>query len=456
MGARRVSKQGVTVSQGNAIEVTNTAGTVLFSVDNTGNIGALPNLTAKGSLITASATSTPTTLAVGTNEQRLVADSATTSGLKYVADTTNYAIAAKGDLLVGTAADTVAALTVGSNGDTLVADSVASTGLRWSGGTTIANPVINGGFDIWQRGTSGFVPGNNSTTFAADRWNIQRGVTGSTVSRQTTSDTTNLPFIQYAMRVARDSGNTSTEAIRIGNSFESVTSIPFAGKTVTLSFYARAGANYSATSSLLNAELRTGTGTDQNTFSTYTGSATPISSDVTLTTTWQRFSLTGTVASTATEMAIKFVFTPVGTAGANDWYEITGVQIDVGSVALPFRRAGGTIQGEIALAQRYYEKSYNLATAPGDATSNGANSGTRASGGWQTPIRFAVTKRTTPTVTVYSTQTGTSGRIRNRDAGTDEVASAADIGQTGLPYVSGTGSTAGVLYTWQWEASAEL
>ena len=72
-------------------------------------------------------------LPAGTNETRLVADSTETLGLKYVADTTNYAIAAKADLLVGTAADTLAALTVGTNGQVLTADSTVSpTGLKWA------------------------------------------------------------------------------------------------------------------------------------------------------------------------------------------------------------------------------------------------------------------------------------------------------------------------------------
>lgn len=137
MGAKRVSKQGVTVSEGNAIEVTNTAGTALFSVNSTGNINALANLTAKGSILTASAANTPTTLAVGTNEHRLVANSATTSGLAYVADTTNYAINAKGDLLVGTAADTVTNLAVASTaGWVLTVDSATTSGLKWAAAGT--------------------------------------------------------------------------------------------------------------------------------------------------------------------------------------------------------------------------------------------------------------------------------------------------------------------------------
>ena len=86
---------------------------------------------AKGDLIAASGADTPARLAVGTNEHRLVAASAETTGLKYVADTTNYAIAAKGDLLVGTAADTLQALSVGTNGYTLVADSNESLGVKW-------------------------------------------------------------------------------------------------------------------------------------------------------------------------------------------------------------------------------------------------------------------------------------------------------------------------------------
>lgn len=74
-------------------------------------------------------------LAAGTNEHRLVADSAQANGLKYVADTTNYAIAAKGDLLVGTAADTVTAVSVGTNGFVLTADSAEASGVKWAAST---------------------------------------------------------------------------------------------------------------------------------------------------------------------------------------------------------------------------------------------------------------------------------------------------------------------------------
>ena len=273
---------------------------------------------------------------------------------------------AKGDLIAGTAADTAARLAVGSDGSILQADSTAATGLRYTTLNPLPNPFTNSAFDIWQRGTS-FTAGNY--IYTADRWTFQRqaGSTGGTISRQTTSDTTNLPNIQYCARVQRDSGNTSTSFLQLINSMETVNCIPFAGKTVTFSFYARAGANYSATSNLLTATLETGTGTDQNRASvSYTGSNTSITSNVTLTTTWQRFTLSGTIPTTATEFCAFFRFTPTGTAGANDYFEITGVSIDLGSstaATLPtFSRNSESIQGELAACQRYYFRTSSSST----------------------------------------------------------------------------------------------
>ena len=45
--------------------------------------------------------------------------------------------------------------------------------------------------------------------------------------------------------------------------------------------------------------------------------------------------------------------TPVGTAGANDWFEITGVQLEISPVATPFEfLPTGT---ELTLCQRYFQ-----------------------------------------------------------------------------------------------------
>jgi hypothetical protein len=260
------------------------------------------------------------------------------------------------------------------------------------------NAVINGGMDIWQRGTSLAVTSSSTSFYSADRFNTYRGATGSTVSRQATSDTTNLPTIQYCARVQRDSGDTSTTNIFFAQALESLNSYRFAGQTVTLSFYARKGANYSAASSALGVKLQSGTGTDNNIIVGFTGNTDVISQTATLTTTWQRFTYSGTVGASATQVGALFTFTPVGTAGANDYFEITGVQIEQGSTATTFSRAGGTIQGELAACQRYYwrltpvqnETEYGVAIATG-------------TGGAQVMVNNPVPMRVQATSVDYST-----------------------------------------------------
>ena len=287
----------------------------------------------------------------------------------------NSIVDAKGDLIAASANDTPARLAVGNNGETLVADSSTSTGLRYQTGYN-GNGIINGGWDIWQRGTS-IASSASGYVYSADRWRFVRGnfTTGGTVSRQNTSDTTNLPTIQFCGRVQRDSGNTSTQYLEIYNALENSDSARFIGQTVTLSFYARAGANFSAASSVITSKIISGTGTDQPA-PDFTGLANVVSTSATLTTTWQRFTRTGTVSASATQVGVAFGFTPVGTAGANDWFEITGVQVELGSVATTFKRSstsGGSIQGELAACQRYYWRATPVITNFGPAyATNGA------------------------------------------------------------------------------------
>ena len=210
------------------------------------------------------------------------------------------------------------------------------------------NAIINGGLDIWQRGTSFTASG----IYTADRW-FNGSNTAQTFTRQTTNDTTNLPTIQYCIRAQRDSGTTNTNIVGISQSIETSNSIRFAGQAVTLSFYARKGANLSGT---VTATIYSGTGTDQRRDfgAGFTGEATVVTSSPSLTTSWVRYSITGTVATTATELAALIYFVPTGTAGAADYIEITGVQLELGTTATTFSRAGGTIQGELAACQRYY------------------------------------------------------------------------------------------------------
>jgi len=306
----------------------------------------------------------------------------------------NSIVDAKGDLIAATANDTPARLAVGTNGQVLTADSTAATGLAWAtasvGSTNVAgkNAVLNSNFSVWQRGTSFSASGA-----AADRWFINPSGATATFTRQVTNDTTNLPFIQYCARFQRTAGNTSTATTFLNNSFETINSIPFVGKTVTLSFYARAGANYSAASGHLVGTLYSGTGTDQNYNSVaYTGSNSVASTNAVLTTTWQRFTVSGTVPTSATELAVVFLSTPVGTAGANDYYEITGVQLEIASSASSYSPNAATFQGELAACQRYY-----YLHASGGSALIGSGSYNTASNA-NAAVIFPVQMRTAPTL----------------------------------------------------------
>ena len=273
---------------------------------------------------------------------------------------------------------------------------LTSTTLSVAGGK---NRVVNGGMDWWQRGTSISVSASTAP-YTADRWQVNVGANqATTVSRQTTSDTTNLPTLQYALRYQRNSGQTGTGAMYLTQSFESVNSIPFAAQTVTLSFYARKGANYSPTSSIMTSYVYYGTGTDQNITGTYTGAVGLGGQNNTLTTTWQRFTMTVSIDKSATEIALLLAHTPTGTASTNDYYEITGVQLELGSVATTFSRAGGSIAGELAACQRYYQRL--------DAANNAAQMAIGpawafSTGGADMVYKLTTEMRVAPTVLDYS------------------------------------------------------
>lgn len=213
-------------------------------------------------------------------------------------------------------------------------------------GLGFKNRLINGSMDIWQRGTS--FTGVGSIVYYADRWcGIQFAGSTSTITRATGIG---LAGFQYALRAQRPAASSNLNSINVSQSVESQNCLDIAGNQVTLSFWARAGSNFSAASSILLSQITTGTGTDQNVYSTYTGASTTNQNN-TISTSWARFSQTITVPSNATQIAVSFNYTPTGTAGSNDFYEITGCQLELGSNATSFDTL--SIGTELQLCQRY-------------------------------------------------------------------------------------------------------
>ncbi len=320
----------------------------------------------------------------------------------------NTIVDAKGDLITATAADTPARLAVGSNGDTLVADSAASVGLRYQPGNGLAQGFINGAMEIWQRGTSFTI--TSGTAYTADRWMGRNLGTNVTYSRQTSG----LNGFQYCMRVQRPNGLTGTNGLYLYYNSETADTYRFAGKTVTISFYARKGTNFSGASSAIGFDIYTGTGTDQNIgISGFTGQTYAGGIGAVLTSSWQRFSGTVTFGSTTTQFGIVAGYAPVGTAGADDYFEITGVQLEEGSVATTFRRSGGTIQGELAACQRYYRI---VSTAPGVGAGTTTCQISVPYAGMRTTPTVAVSAALTITDCVASDFTQSSGTITISDS----------------------------------------
>jgi hypothetical protein len=106
---------------------------------------------AKGDIVAASAADTPARLAVGTNDQRLVAASGEATGLKYVSDTQNTVVDAEGDLLVGDAADTLQRLAVGTTGQVLTVDTTVDGKIKWAAaGGGASGPA----FRVYRSGSS--------------------------------------------------------------------------------------------------------------------------------------------------------------------------------------------------------------------------------------------------------------------------------------------------------------
>jgi hypothetical protein len=312
------------------------------------------------------------------------------------------------------------------------------------------NAIINGNFDVWQRGTSFAL--DTSYLFLADRWRAGHGSgsgkVGSSSRQAFALGQTEVPgeptyFLRHEVTTA---GSGYTDGPYLFQAIEGVRT--FAGQQVTVSFWAKRGSTSYAISSIL-LEQRFGDA----------GSPSPrvdttVASNVVVTTSWQKFVYTVTLPSISGKtmgtdgkdsLTLSFVFP----SNAVYRLDIAQVQIEPGPVATPFeRRPIGT---ELALCQRYYCKSYNLGTAPGTATTVGAF--------WQVSsdafaVRFPVRMRAEPTLTGYSTQTGAAGKVR-RDSGTlgDVDFEPFNQFETGFTAFANVG---GSYWIFQYTASAEL
>jgi len=309
------------------------------------------------------------------------------------------------------------------------------------------NRIINGAMEIDQRNAGASVTNTNGSVYPVDRFPCW----GSAASKYTAQQSSTAPsgFVKSLLI-------TSSSAYSVGlNDYFGIQhriegfNIADLGwgtadaKAITLTFKVRSSLTGTFGGSLKNAD---------NTRSY------PFSYTISSANTWETKTLTiagdtsGTWLST-NEIGIQLTFslgmgsTFSGTAGswasANYWsatgatsvvgtsgatFYITGVQLEVGSVATEFeRRPYGT---ELALCQRYYTKSFNTLTAPSNGSSTTtlstyygaytsaidrpstggpptANDSTTAPNGTYGSLQaFPVTMRANPSITYYGNSNG--------------------------------------------------
>ena len=298
----------------------------------------------------------------------------------------NTIVDAKGDLIAASAADTPARLAVGSNGESLVADSSTSTGLRYNANYSAGkNKVINGDFYWNQRN---FTSGTSATEFIADRIvGFLSGGTGTFSRELFTVGQTAVPGnpLAYGKAVI----TTGNDFARMVHRIEDVST--FAGQTATLSFYAK-GVN-PTTAGKLNVRL-------QQVFGSGGSASVDIAEqNLTLTASFVRYSFTFSVPSISgktvgTSNYLALDIGQLSNASTDGWtLEVAQIQLEAGSVATAFQTATGTLQGELAACQRYYYRNSDSTTNYASFISAAITANTTQSDAY---VPLPVTMRTKP------------------------------------------------------------
>ncbi len=143
------------------------------------------------------------------------------------------------------------------------------------------------------------------------------------------------------------------------------------------------------------------------------------------------------------------------TAGST--FEITNLKLEISPAPTPFQRR--PIQQELALCQRYYEKSYDIGIAPGTATILGAADFVGAAGYSSKAglsISYKATKRADPAVTLYAPDSGASGAVEDFVNAVDVAPTVEINGEGGFGWYAVPSSGSNAHFAGQWIADSRL
>lgn len=237
------------------------------------------------------------------------------------------------------------------------------------------NRLINGDFLINTRSNlaTRTVLVTTPAYVAADRWFSYQSPTAAGIFTSMASPAG--AGRTYIAKLGRTNGSALTGVLGMGQVLETIDSTSLAGQSVIFSFYAKAGANFSANSNALHVNLYTGTGTDESSTAmvnaTWSGYANPISQTATLTTTMTRYYYVVTLASSVTQVGIQLSYTATGTAGADDNIYVADVQLEQAfdGAITPTEYARVSAAQSQTLCARYYQQIVMSA----DVNASGAN-----------------------------------------------------------------------------------
>jgi len=305
------------------------------------------------------------------------------------------------------------------------------------------NYLINGNFDVWQRGTS--FSFSSSSVYTADRFKI--GAASGSFARQAfTLGQTEVPY--EPSYYGRWTISSNSQNYEMHQRIEDVRNL--AGQTATLSFYARRPSG----STTINARIVQYFGTGGSPSSTVVTSL----GTVNLTTDWQKFTFTVSVPSISGKtlgtnnnsnlwVGVQITDTNTGTI------DFAQIQFEVGDTATPFEYVPYDMN--LARCQRYYYKS------PESYSYGDTFMVYQASTGFLFNGRFPVTMRTNPSVTFGWSTKYTGNTIYRIDTGQVITMTVTSLPTTpdkvSLIYQAGTHSlTVGTCWSSWITASSEL
>jgi hypothetical protein len=152
-----------------------------------------------------------------------------------------------------------------------------------------------------------------------------------------------------------------------------------------------------------------------------------------------------------------------GVAAISDVFYISNV-ISLPGLELPASAATSLMvrpfDQELSLCMRHWEKSYPYATALGTASITGAEMFIVSASSGATVgknVDFKIAKRAAPSAVLFSTQTGTSGKIYDAIANADVAGNADILSENGMRnYATLSASGGGMSSYWHWKANARL